>query len=148
ISARGLSLVDSPPKSRLFPTTILQQDLTAGDDSLEVASLDGFPLAESIQIKIDEELMTVRQRRENELSVEQGAEATRAVEHPEGSYVELFPVDRERFQSGHSFEEYLDLLENSPFTNPAPPVDYKPQLAPAGPQIVTRGEPWKLKLEL
>src|SRR5690606_14576907 len=30
----------------------------------------------------------------------------------------------------------------------APPVDYKPQLAPAGPQIVTRGEPWKLKLEL
>jgi hypothetical protein len=148
IAARGLALADSPPKSRLFPTTILQQDLSATGGTLQIASLDGFPLVEGFQIKVEQELMTVRKRDENQLTVERGAEATQAVEHAEGSYVELFPVDRELFQSGHSFEEYLDLLENNPFTKPAPPVDYKPQLAPPAPQIVTRGEPWKLKLAL
>jgi hypothetical protein len=148
IAARGLSLVDSPPKSRLFPTTILQEDLSAAGDMLKIASLEGFPLVEGFQIKVNEELMIVRERSENQLIVERGAEATRALLHPEGSYVELFPVDRELFQRGHSFEEYLDLLENSPFIKPAPPVDYKPQLAPATPQIVTRGEPWKLKVAL
>jgi hypothetical protein len=148
IAARGLSLVDSPPKSHLFPTTVLKQDLTASDETLDVDSLEGFPLVDGFQIKIDEELMTVRKRGENQLVVERGAEATRAAEHPEGSDVELFPVDRQLTHSGHSFEEYLDLLENSPFIKPAPPVDYKPQLAPATPQIVTRGEPWKLKLSL
>ncbi|MBX3438762.1 MAG: putative Ig domain-containing protein [Planctomycetaceae bacterium] len=146
LTAVGLSLPESLERQHLFPRTDITSDMTDTTNTITVESAAGFPLAPGFQVKLNQELVKVTKIEGTTWTVERGIEGTVAAGHAAGSDVELFPVNRQA--ATRSFEDYRSLLQNSPFTKPSPPVEYKPEFSPAKLPVVTRGTPWQQKLTL
>jgi len=144
LKAVGLSLPEAEERQHLFARTQLTSDLPAETDKMQVEPAKGFPLVTGFQVKLGHELVEVRDIDGTTWTVERGVEDTIAAVHSAGSDVELFPVDREA--AARSFDDYRSLLENSPFTKPAPPVEYHPEFSPQSLPVVTRGTPWEVPL--
>ena len=148
LECRGLALTDAPQRYQLFSFTTLSKELSAEDTELVFETDEGFPLIDGFQVRIDQELVTVRERGEDQWTIERGAERTLAVAHEAGAKVELFPVDRSVMTSDRTFEYYRELIANSPFAKPSPPSDYRPELSPNTEQVVTRGTAWTQTMTL
>ncbi|MCA9109274.1 MAG: cadherin repeat domain-containing protein [Planctomycetaceae bacterium] len=146
LTAIGLSLPDAEERRYLFPRTSITSDLSAEATTIEVEPPERFPQVSGFQVKLGQELVMVQKIDGNRWTIERGAEKTVAVAHPAGTAVELFPVDREH--QTHTFDDYAALLEHSPFTKPAPLIDYKPEFAPISDPVVMRGTPWETTLTI
>lgn len=144
LKAVGLSLPDAPERPHLFPRAILKSDLTAESTTAEVEPATGFPLVAGFQVKLGDELAAVRKINGTTWTIERGVENTVAAAHSAGSDLELFPVDFDAVD--RTFEDYRSLLENSPFTKPLPPVEYRPEFTPASLPVVIRGTQWEVPL--
>lgn len=144
LTAVGLSLPEAAERQHLFVRTSLVTDVAADAAVFEVEPPLGFPLVPGFEVKLGEELARVTEIDGTRWTMSRGVEGTVAAAHPAGSDIELFPVDRDA--DGRSFDEYHSLLASSPFTKPSPPVEYRPELAPAQLPVVTRGTPWEQKL--
>ena len=126
LTAIGLSLPNAEERRYLFPRTALTAELTPEGTTIEVQPPERFPQVTGFQVRLGQELATVTRLEDTTWTLQRGAEQTVAGIYPAGTVVELFPIDRDHTAT---FEHYASLIENSPFTKPAPLLEYNPEFA-------------------
>lgn len=145
LTASGLSLPNAEERRYLFPRTELTAELTQERTTIQVQPPERFPQVTGFQIRIGQELATVTGLEGSTWTLQRGAEQTVAGTYPAGTVVELFPVDLEHIET---FEQYASLIEHSPFTKPAPLIDYHPEFAPLSETDILKGTRWEAKLSV
>lgn len=136
LTAEGLAVQGAKNRARLFPQARLAAPIDAKAASISVVDQAEFSQSVPFDVRIDGELLTVREQSGNRWTVTRGAEATAAAPHAAGAAVELFP----RLQTARvSLEEVERLMARSPFVKPSPPIVYRPQIADLPPLSVIRG---------
>lgn len=139
LEAEGLAIVGAPQNRRLFPQTTLDEDVSEDTTELTVESTDGFPEQPGFLLRMRSELLRVTEVHGTTWTVERAQDATTAMEHPVGTIIELIRLKDE--VPARSAEEIKVLLKSNIFVKPAPPVQYKPRIAPLGDKSLTRGKP-------
>ncbi len=142
MTAEGLSLVNAPPRSTLFPQAFLASDIPAGATSFEVVDPYNFPKEAPFRVRIDSEYFTVTAMDENKWTVEPASDMTVASAHQQSDFVELSPINED--YADITPENYRDFLPFNPFVKPPPP--YEPEFAPIGLVDYVRGDPLKQKI--
>jgi hypothetical protein len=89
--AEGLNLKGTPARSRLFPQIELTEALPADRDELTLPSKE-FAAESGDLLRIGNEFAIVTDVTGDRVRVKRGIEGTAAVEHPNGTRVELLPV--------------------------------------------------------
>lgn len=139
LTAQGLSILDSPDHSDVFPLTSLPVSLSADSTSLTLADVKGFPKAAPFVVQVGREMVRVTEVGEdNAWTIQRGQLGTDAVVHPENEYVQLFPVAFTRRDA--SFADYDSLVRSSPFVKPAQPRRFSPRLASISDKTIAPGE--------
>lgn len=139
IDAEGLAIVAAPQNRRLFPQTTLEKDLAEDATELIVGSTDGFPEKPDFMIRIKNELLRVTAVNETTWTVERAQDSTTASAYAVGTSIEQMRLNEE--VPPRSAQEIKQLLASNVFVKPAPPVQYKPRIAPLGEKTLTRGKP-------
>lgn len=139
IDAEGLAIVTAPQNRRLFPQTTLEADLAEDATELLVGSTDGFPEKPDFLIRIKNELLRVTAVNGTTWTVERGQDSTTASAYAVGTSIEQMRLNDE--VPARSAAEIKQLLASNVFVKPAPPVQYKPRIAPLGEKTLTRGKP-------
>jgi hypothetical protein len=139
IDAEGLAIVAAPQNRRLFPQTTLEEDLAEDATELIVESTDGFPEKPDFLIRIKNELLRVTAMSGTTWTVERAQDFTTASACPVGASIEQMRLNDE--VPARSAQEIKQLLASNVFVKPAPPVQYKPRIAPLGEKTLTRGKP-------
>ncbi len=147
LTAKGLALSDIEDRLRLFPRALLAQPASREQTTLTVKEAETFPTGEFLAM-VDRELIRVVQTAGTTWTVERGAEDTLPADHELDAPVDLFPLREREADEPQSLADFRSLLENNPFTLPAPPVRDSPRLRPDGLQTVTRGQPWEVTVEV
>ena len=139
IDAEGLAIVAAPQNRRLFPQTTLEKDLAEDATELIVESTDGFPEKPDFMIRIKNELLRVTAVNGTIWTVERAQDSTTASAYAVGTSIEQMRLNEE--VPTRSAQEIKQLLASNVFVKPAPPVQYKPRIAPLGEKTLTRGKP-------
>ena len=165
LTAEGLCMVDAESRDELFPNSLLAKDVDADADIIALTSIEGFPTETGFVCSLDNEFIKVTEIKGNEFKVERGIDGSKVSDHSADSVIELFPVNPERADieigedgkfkaTGDSKDaakraiQYNELVDNSMFTKPRPPIEYKPRLAGIGDRTVTRGSEFKTSARL
>lgn len=145
ILAEGISLQSATPRSRLFPQTELERDISREAREAKVTTSIGFPEAAPFRVRVGNELLTVTEVNGGTWKIERGAAHTFAERHAAGATVELFPVKPADDGRGRNVEL---VWNQSVFAKPAPPVQYNPRLATTALPVAIRGQRWSHRLEV
>ena len=139
LEAEGLALVKAPQIRRLFPQTIVAEDLLDDATVLSVSDQEDFPTKPGFLIRVRNEYMKVTAIDGTAWTIERAQDSTTASNHPLGTIVEHVRQNTEVAE--RSAEEIKQLLSTNFFVKPAPPVQYKPRISALSEKIVTRGKP-------
>ncbi|MFN8705327.1 MAG: putative Ig domain-containing protein [Planctomyces sp.] len=137
-TAEGISVQNSGERPELFVRGQLEDPLTVDSSELRVQSVTGFPVGEPFFARIDRELIRVTATDNTTWKADRGFLRTKAAAHEAGAVVELLPVAWDRRE--RSFDEYANLLKNTPFAVPSPPRNWSPKIAGLKDQVVAPGE--------
>ncbi len=136
VVVEGFALLSAPPKSVLFPTTILAAPLDGSANTLRVGETKGFPSKPGFEIRIDGEYARVTELDGSTWTIDRGLHRSRTRGHDEGTrlqYVNVVPEWREV-----TFDEFTERLrEHNPF---ALPRQYEPRVSPPRDVTIVRGE--------
>lgn len=138
LTAEGLSLGSADPRSDIFSRTWLTADLSASDSEIEVAEAADFPDKAPFQIQVGREMMTVTAIDDNRWTVKRGQEGTAATEHAADDSVFEFPTAVA--QVDLNYDQFENLLNQSPFVKPAKPKTYSPRIASVLDKTIAPGE--------
>ncbi|MEQ9411384.1 MAG: putative Ig domain-containing protein [Fuerstiella sp.] len=138
LTAEGMSVAGSPPRSDVFARTSLPKPVTASDTEITVAEAADFPRQTPFLAQVGREMVRVTAADGNTWTVERGQEGTTPAEHPVDQVVQSFPVAITRRDV--SFASYEPLLNASPFVKPTPPKVYSPRLAGIVDKTIAPGE--------
>jgi hypothetical protein len=121
LTAEGLSVVGTAPRSTLAPQTVLKSDFRsqASEQSIEVDDSSAFPTEPGFRVRIGNEYLTVVAASENSWKVVGGVDATSPASHRAGDIVMLDLVNPEHAHA--TLDDFRSLVEHSPFVKPAPP---------------------------
>lgn len=139
LEAEGLAIAGAPEKRLLFAQTVLAEELTEDSTTVIVVSAGGFPTEPGFFARIQDEIVTVTAINGSQWTVERARDGTRATTHAAGAIVEHMPLLPD--VQPRDAETIKKLLASNPFVKPAPPVQYKPRLAPLSEKTHTRGRP-------
>ena len=139
LEAEGLAVVGSQDKRLLFPQALLIEELSDDDTELQVELAEGFPTETGFLVRIHDEFLKVTAIDGTTWTVARAQDGTAAASHPPGSIIESMPMLPN--VTARSAEEIKQLLESNIFVKPAPPVQYKPRIAPLGEKTLVRGKP-------
>lgn len=139
LDAEGLAIVAAPQNRRLFPQTTLEEELAEDSTELIVESTEGFPEKPGFLIRIKNELVKVTGISGTTWTVERAQDSTNSSAYPVGTIIEQMRLNEE--VAARSAEDIKQLMASNIFVKPAPPVQYKPRIAPLGEKTLTRGKP-------
>ena len=139
LEAEGLAVVGSQDKRLLFPRATLTEELPDDATVLKLESVEGFPTEPGFLVRMRDEFLKVSGINETTWTVERARDGTTAAGHPLGTIIESMPMLPN--MTARSSEEIKQLLETNIFIKPAPPVQYKPRIAPLGEKTLVRGKP-------
>lgn len=143
LTAEGLALTDAAARTRLFPTTGLAAEATAGQTTIQVTSAEGFPEQTPFRIRIDDELLDVLETGSDGWKVERGVAGTVPAEHLEDVDVELLPL---RVADSDEARQLLPAVERL-FVKYRPRTTGGVQIAGELPPAA-QGKPWTTELDL
>ena len=127
LTAEGMGIIGSEMKSELFPRTELTAPLDPESTQLTVNDAESFPSNPPFVIRVGFETVRVTGMSGKAWTVKRAEGSSEAQQHAESTLVRHFPVAWDR--RDRQFEEYTLFLEQPPFTRPAVPREYNPQLA-------------------
>lgn len=139
LDAEGLAITTAPTARRLFPQTVLIEELSDDATELKIDSNEDFPKEPGFLVRIKGEFMRVTAIDETTWIVDRAQEGTTAASEPAGTLIELVRLNDDVHP--RTPEEFKRLLGSNLFIKPAPPVQYKPRIAPLGEKSLTRGRP-------
>jgi len=145
ITAEGLSMNDAAKRSRLFPESAIEEELSRETREVTVADGTGFPETVPFLARINDELVNVTEINGTQWTLQRGVQQTFASNHGADQSIELFPL---LVGSDLESEDSKALWETSLFTKPAPKIDYDPKLASVVPPPVIQGKPWTWTMEV
>jgi hypothetical protein len=139
LEAEGLAIVGAPDKRLLFPQTVLIEELPDEATQVFVEPTDSFPKEPGFLVRLRDELVKVTAIDGTTWTVERAQDGTTAASHAPGTIVESMPILAG--VSARTADEFKQLMDSNLFVKPAPPVQYKPRIAPLGEKSLTRGKP-------
>lgn len=139
LDVEGLAIVGAPQNRRLFAQTTLVEDVSEDATEIIVESNDDFPKEPGFLVRVRTEYLKVTRMEGAIWTVERAQDSTVASNHPSETILEHVRLNRD--VKGRTPEEFKQLLETDVFVKPAPPVQYKPRVAPLGEKTLTRGKP-------
>lgn len=139
LDVEGLAIVGAPQNRRLFAQTTLVEDLSEDATEIIVESNDDFPKEPGFLVRLRTEYLKVTRMEGAIWTVERAQDSTVASSHPSETILEHVRLNPE--VKGRTAEEFKQLLDSDVFVKPAPPVQYKPRVAPLGEKTLTRGKP-------
>ena len=142
VTLEGLALTDAAGRSRLFPDTLLAEELSETDETVNVDSFAGFPEATPFRVRVNNELIDVVGMDGNNWRVERGAAGTFPAEHSASDIVELLPSQDEVASSS----EQLSLVIDRIFVLPRPGFVGRAEFAEL--PVAIRGETFASRLEV
>ncbi|MBL8851480.1 MAG: cadherin repeat domain-containing protein [Planctomycetaceae bacterium] len=92
LTMEGIAVAGAAPRTRLFPTAELAEDVDADDTTLTVRNAGGFPKQSPFIIRLEHELVEVQSIADDTWDVVRGADGTSAAKHAESDTVELTPM--------------------------------------------------------
>jgi hypothetical protein len=144
LEAEGLAVVGSPEKRLLFPRATLTEDAPDDATELKIEAAEGFPKEPGFLVRMRDEFLRVTAIDGTTWTVERAQDGTTAASHPAGTFIESMPMLPD--MAPRSPEEIKQLLETNIFVKPAPPMQYKPRIAPLGEKILVRGKPLEFNI--
>jgi hypothetical protein len=141
--AEGLAIQSAPERTRLFPQTELFEAVDKEADRITVVSNKGFPQAVPFRIRMGNEFLDVTAMDDNVWTVQRGVERTFAEPHSGNTGVEQFPL-----RANGEVAEATAIWMHSPFTKPAPAIEFRPRLASTSPPPAIRDRDWSWKLDI
>jgi hypothetical protein len=126
LTAEGLVLSGAQARKQLFPQSRLQNRFRSesGEQTLEVTDAAPFPQKPGFRIRIDNEYLMVTKMSRNKWTVRGGVDSTRTGTHDTDALVELAPIHSQ--YADLTLDDFQSLVDNSPFTKPAPSRDRRP----------------------
>lgn len=134
LTAEGVAMVDAPPRKYLFPQSALVEPLrsSTGEQTIQLATTDGFPKTPGFRIRIGTEYLVVTQVDGAKWTVRRAADGTSPGRHDVAEAVELAPIHPD-FVDPPGGEVMLAGI--NPFAKPARPApEPSPQRAPSAPR--------------
>lgn len=133
LTAEGLSVAGSPSKGDIFARTYLPKPLDPDATEVVVTESADFPDKAPFKAQIGTEMVNVLAVDGNKWEIERAVEGTKAAEHSDNEYVQLFPIAGKR--DDIPFAKYEDFVKASLFTKPVPQKVFKPDLEVASKTI-------------
>jgi len=139
MDVEGMAIVGAPQNRRLFAQTTLVEDLSEDATEIIVESNDDFPKEPGFLVRLRNEYVKVTRMEGAIWTVERAQDSTIASNHPSETIVEHVRLSSD--VKGRTADDFKQLFESNVFVKPAPPVQYKPRVAPLGEKTLTRGKP-------
>lgn len=140
----GVAIANAPQTRRLFAHTTLVDEMTEDSTEMIVESSEEFPKDPGFLVRLKNEIVKVTKVEGAIWSVERAQDSTSASSHQPETIVEHVRLNRD--VAARSSDEIKQLLESNIFVKPAPPIQYKPRIAPLGEKSFTRGRPFEFNV--
>lgn len=130
--AQGLSFPNASPRDFLLPRVTIEKPLDDLTTTLKLDEATTSSWKAPLTIRIGREIMNVTEARDNTWIVSRGAAGTLSQSHASGANAEILLSDagaKEAKDGGEaSLADYQTLIATGPFSIPAPPKTYRPNL--------------------
>ncbi len=138
LTAQGMSVLGTPEHDDVFPLTRLPKSVADDATEITVADAKDFPKKTPFMAQVGREMVTVTAIDGNTLTVERSQLGTNAADHPEDTYIQLFPVAFGR--KDVALSDYATLIDSSPFAKPVQAKSLKPRLTSLDNKTIAPGE--------
>ena len=152
VVAEGLSLPKAVAREMIFPRTKLLQQVSNNTNTLIVEKADLLPKTVPYLVKLDNEIVEVKEVQNNKLTISRGALNTKPLEHAADAQVEYFP-QRKNYaglppEITNKLAKLNPFIKYQPLVQAPPPVFKKPKLKSLADMNILQGDPLKKLVQL